>query len=172
MTQTLGAASVVCRTSAVDQTRLLAGAVAGLVDDGDLLLLVGDLGAGKTAFTQGFATALGVAAPVTSPTFTLANRYEGRLIVNHLDVYRLEDLVETRDLAIPELLEQGVTLIEWGQMILPALPTERLDVSITFGDGDDDRFIELKAVGDNWVSRVGALRAATQHWAGKQRVAR
>ncbi|MDE0700093.1 MAG: tRNA (adenosine(37)-N6)-threonylcarbamoyltransferase complex ATPase subunit type 1 TsaE [Acidimicrobiaceae bacterium] len=172
MTQTVSASSVVCWTSAVEQTRLLAGAVARLVDDGDLLLLVGDLSAGKTAFTQGFAAALGVSAPVTSPTFTLANRYEGRLIVNHLDVYRLEDLVEARDLAIPELLEQGVTLIEWGQMILPALPTERLDVSITFGDGDDDRCIELNAVGDNWVSRVRALRAATQNWAGKQRVAR
>lgn len=161
-----------CWTSAVEQTRLLAGAVAGLVDDGDLLLLVGDLGAGKTAFTQGFADALGVRTPVTSPTFTLANRYLGRLIVNHLDVYRLENLTETRDLAIPELLEQGVTLIEWGRMILPALPAERLDVSIKFGDGDDDRCIELNAVGDNWVSRVGALRAATQNWAGKQRVTR
>ncbi|MDE0065493.1 MAG: tRNA (adenosine(37)-N6)-threonylcarbamoyltransferase complex ATPase subunit type 1 TsaE [Acidimicrobiaceae bacterium] len=163
---------VVCWTSAVEQTRLLAGAVAGLVDDGDLLLLVGDLGAGKTAFTQGFAAALGVSAPVTSPTFTLANRYEGRLIVNHLDVYRLEDLVEARDLAIPELLEQGVTLIEWGQMILPALPTERLDVSITFGDGDDDRLIELRAVGDSWIARKSALRTAMHDWAGQQQVSR
>lgn len=156
----------------MDQTRLLAAAVADLIDDGDLLLLAGDLGAGKTAFTQGLAAALGVDAAVTSPTFTLANRYEGRLVVNHLDVYRLEDLVEARDLAIPELLEQGVTLIEWGQMILPALPAERLDVSITFGDGDDDRHIELRAVGTDWVSRVGALRAAAQTWALQQRVGR
>ena len=147
---------------------MLAGAVADLVRDGDLLLLVGDLGAGKTAFAQGFAAALGVSAPVTSPTFTLANRYEGRLTVNHLDVYRLEDLVEARDLAIQELLEQGVTLIEWGQMILPVLPTERLDVSITFGAGDDDRLIELRAVGDSWVSRLSAVRTATQNWTGRQ----
>ena len=168
MTQQLNPPPVVCLTSAVDQTRLLAGAIAGLVDDGDLLVLVGDLGAGKTAFTQGFAAALGVDVPVTSPTFTLANRYEGRLIVNHLDVYRLEDLVEARDLAIPELLEQGVTLIEWGQMILPALQADHLDVSITFGDGDDDRRIEIRTVGDRWGDRVSALRAAIQTWVGQQ----
>ena len=163
---------IVCLTSTVDQTRRLAGAIAGLVDDGDLLVLVGDLGAGKTAFTQGFAAALGVEAPVTSPTFTLANRYDGRLVVNHLDVYRLEDLVEARDLAIPELLEQGVTLIEWGEMILPALPADRLDVSITFGDGDDDRRIELRAVGDHWGGRESDLRAALQEWVGQQRMRR
>ena len=168
MTQQLNPPPVVCLTAAVDQTRLLAGAIAGLVDDGDLLVLVGDLGAGKTAFTQGFAAALGVDGPVTSPTFTLANRYEGRLIVNHLDVYRLEDLAEARDLAIPELLEQGVTLIEWGEKILPALPADRLDVSITFGVGDDDRCIELRMVGDRWGDRVSALRAAIQTWVGRQ----
>ena len=172
VTQQLNPPPVVCLTAAVDQTRLLAGAIAGLVDDGDLLVLVGDLGAGKTAFTQGFAAALGVDVPVTSPTFTLANRYEGRLIVNHLDVYRLEDLAEARDLAIPELLEQGVTLIEWGEMILPALPADRLDVSITFGDGDDDRHIELRTVGDRWGDRVSALRAAMHTWVGRQRVCR
>ncbi len=170
VTQKLNPPPVVCQTAAVGQTRLLAEAIAGLVDDGDLLVLVGDLGAGKTAFTQGFAAALGVDVPVTSPTFTLANRYEGRLIVNHLDVYRLEDLVEARDLAIPELLEQGVTLIEWGEMILSALPADRLDVSITFGDGDDDRRIELRTVGDRWDNRLSALRAATKTWAGWQQV--
>ncbi len=161
---------MVCSTSTTDQTRLLAGAVAGLVDDGDLLVLVGDLGAGKTAFTQGFAAALGVETPVTSPTFTLANRYLGRLVVNHLDVYRLSDLAEARDLAIPELLEQGVTLIEWGEMILPALPSDRLDVSITFGEGDDDRFIEFRSVGDRWSGLRDELRDALEPWVDPQRV--
>ena len=146
------------------QTRRLAGAVAGLVDDGDLLVLVGDLGAGKTAFTQGFAAALGVEVPVTSPTFTLANRYCGRLLVNHLDVYRLSGVAEARDLAIPELLEQGVTLIEWGEMILPALPDDRLDVSITFGQGDDDRLIELRCVGGHWSGLRDDLSCALRPW--------
>ena len=153
-----------CRTSNVEGTFGLAAALAQLVEDGDLLVLTGDLGAGKTAFTQGFAKALGVAAPVTSPTFTLANRYEGDLVVNHLDVYRLEDLQETRDLAIPELLEDGVTLIEWGERIAAALPTDRLAVCISFGDRDDDRLIALQPTGERWRSRISALGDALEDW--------
>jgi tRNA threonylcarbamoyladenosine biosynthesis protein TsaE len=92
------------RTSSVDATRAMAAAVAPLARSGDLVLLVGDLGAGKTAFTQGFAAALGVDEPITSPTFTLARSYQGKLQVNHLDVYRLETAQEAEDLGLGELL--------------------------------------------------------------------
>jgi tRNA threonylcarbamoyladenosine biosynthesis protein TsaE len=156
--------AVCCRTDDVEATRALAGAIAAVVDDGDLLVLVGDLGAGKTAFTQGLARALDVTDPVTSPTFTLANRYEGRLVVNHLDVYRLEALEESRDLALPELLEEGVTLVEWGDTILPALPADRLDVRITFGAGDDDRRIDLTPVGPRWAARADTLVEILAPW--------
>ena len=125
--------------------------------DGDLLVLVGDLGAGKTHFTQGFARALGVTEPVTSPTFTLANRYEGDLVINHLDAYRIEQFGDAEDLAIPELLEDGVTLIEWGNNILPALPPDLLEVRILLGEGDDDRRLELTAVGPGWTERLPEL---------------
>lgn len=147
-------------TASVEQTRALAAALAAVVESGDLVVLAGDLGAGKTAFVQGLARALGVDEPVTSPTFTLANRYEGRLVVNHLDVYRVEDLTEVRDLALPELLEDGVTLIEWGDVILPALPADRLDIRITFGDGDDDRCWEIVAQGPRWEARMSEVEAA------------
>lgn len=147
-------------TSSVTATKALAAAIAPLVTDGDLLVLVGDLGAGKTAFTQGLCVALGVDEPVTSPTFTLANRYSGRLVVNHLDVYRIEALAEAEDLALVELLDEGVTLIEWGDVILPVLPQDRLEVRITFGDGDDDRMVEFSAVGARWADRIDALRTA------------
>ncbi|GJM39385.1 MAG: tRNA threonylcarbamoyladenosine biosynthesis protein TsaE [Acidimicrobiales bacterium] len=159
------ASEIRLRTAAPTQTRALAAALVALVDDGDLLMLVGDLGAGKTAFTQGLAAALGVTEPVTSPTFTLANRYEGRLVVNHLDAYRIEAIEEAQDLALIELLEDGVTLIEWGDVILPALPEDRLDVRITFGTGDDDREFVLGAVGPRWTARVDALRDALGEWA-------
>jgi tRNA threonylcarbamoyladenosine biosynthesis protein TsaE len=145
-------------------TRALAGAVAGLARDGDLLVLVGDLGAGKTHFTQGFAAARGVSDRVTSPTFTLANRYEGDIVVNHLDAYRVEQLTEAEDLALPELLEDGVTLIEWGDLILPALPADLLEVRITLGEADDDRRIELAAVGAGWQARIDDLVAAVAEW--------
>ena len=155
---------LVCTTHHVDQTRLLAAAVAGLARDGDLILLVGDLGAGKTHFTQGFATALGVADRVTSPTFTLANRYVGDIIINHLDAYRVEQIVEAEDLALPELLEGGVTLIEWGDNLTPVLPLDRLEVRIVMGDGDDDRRLELTGVGPEWAARWVDLEAALAPW--------
>ena len=154
-----------CRTVGVDQTRALGGAVATLVGIGDVVVLVGDLGAGKTAFVQGFAVSLGVTAPVTSPTFTLANRYPGRLTVNHLDVYRFEHFDEVQDLALPELLDDGVTLVEWGDTISAALPPDHLSVKIRFGDGDDDRSFELRGRGDSWQRRAERLRSALEPWA-------
>ena len=110
-------------------TELRAGTDGG---GNDLLLLVGDLGAGKTAFTQGFGAGLGVEDQVTSPTFSLVRQYEGRLDLNHLDVYRLEQVSEALDLGLSELLDEGaVTGIEWGDTILPALLSDYLVVRIT-----------------------------------------
>ena len=154
-----------CRTAGVAQTRALGAAVAAVVDVGDVVVLVGDLGAGKTAFVQGFAASLGVVAPVTSPTFTLANRYEGRLVVNHLDVYRFDRPEEASDLALPEILDEGVTLVEWGDTISSALPAEHLSVRIRFGDHRDHdshdgagRGVGREGVGSDGVGGVGAGR--------------
>ena len=155
---------IACSTAGVDETRALGAAVAGFVDTGDVVVLVGDLGAGKTAFVQGFASRLGVTAPVTSPTFTLANRYEGRLVVNHLDVYRFDCPDEVSDLALPELLDEGVTLVEWGDTISGALPAEHLSVTIRLGAGDDDRSFELRVPGESWQCRADQLRAALEPW--------
>jgi tRNA threonylcarbamoyladenosine biosynthesis protein TsaE len=155
---------LVCATHHVDHTCALAAAVAGLAQDGDLILLVGDLGAGKTHFTQGFARALGVTDRVTSPTFTLANRYVGDIIINHLDAYRVEQLSEAEDLALPELLEDGVTLIEWGDNLAPVLPMDRLEIRIVLGQGDDDRRLELTGVGPVWAARWADLETAVADW--------
>lgn len=155
---------IACGTSSVDGTRALAAAVASLAAAGDLVVLGGDLGAGKTAFVQGFAAALGVTDPVTSPTFTLANRYVGCLVVNHLDVYRLESLAEMEDLAVAELLDDGVTLVEWGDTILPALPEDRLEIRIELGDGDDERHFEVAVPGASWQDREPALAEAVRPW--------
>lgn len=156
---------IACSTDGVDGTRALGAAVAAVVDTGDVVLLVGDLGAGKTAFVQGFAAALGVTAPVTSPTFTLANRYEGRMVVNHLDVYRFDCPEEVSDLDLPEILDDGVTLVEWGDTISAALGSEHLSVTIRFGEGDADRRIELQGRGESWQRRADRLGSATEPWA-------
>lgn len=160
---------IVCATRSADGTRRLAARVAEVAQDGDLIVLTGDLGAGKTVFAQGFATALGVAEAVTSPTFTLANRYEGQMVVNHLDVYRFESLAEVGDLALPELLESGVTLVEWGEKIRPALPADQLEVRIEFRDGDDDRVIHLRATGDRWRARARCLSESLHEWVEEDR---
>ncbi|HUF31718.1 MAG TPA: tRNA (adenosine(37)-N6)-threonylcarbamoyltransferase complex ATPase subunit type 1 TsaE [Acidimicrobiales bacterium] len=156
---------IAAATSSVEATRDLAAAVAGLVHAADVILLTGDLGAGKTAFAQGFARALGVDEQVTSPTFTLARSYEGRLRLHHLDVYRLDHLQEAVDLGLPEIVDDGgVTLIEWGDVVIPALPADYLEVRIAYGDGDDDRTLELVTVGSRWTARTRALTESLVPW--------
>src|SRR5262249_36775358 len=104
---------ITARTKSVDDTRALAAELAPFARAGDLILLGGGLGTGKTAFAQGFARGLGVTAPVTSPTFVLVRTYEGRLPLVHVDVYRLDHLQEVVDLGVADILdEDGVTLIE------------------------------------------------------------
>ncbi|MDH4171701.1 MAG: tRNA (adenosine(37)-N6)-threonylcarbamoyltransferase complex ATPase subunit type 1 TsaE [Acidimicrobiia bacterium] len=152
---------LIVTTASVEQTRAVAAAVCALCEPGDLVLLVGELGAGKTAFAQGFGRALGVRETITSPTFTLARQYDGRLRLHHLDVYRLEQIGETLDLDLPELLDgDTVTLIEWGDAIVPVLPPDYLEICLTFGDGDDDRVMELRPVGPRWGRREAALERA------------
>ncbi|MCX7620438.1 MAG: tRNA (adenosine(37)-N6)-threonylcarbamoyltransferase complex ATPase subunit type 1 TsaE [Acidimicrobiales bacterium] len=153
------------KTNSVDDTRRLAACVAELARPGDLILLAGELGAGKTAFVQGFGAALGVPDRITSPTFTLAAHYEGRVPLHHLDVYRLEQLAEVLDTGIPELLDEGgVTLVEWGDAILPALPPDYLEIRLLFGLADDDRTLDLVPVGHRWTSRIRAIRTALAPW--------
>jgi tRNA threonylcarbamoyladenosine biosynthesis protein TsaE len=164
------ATTLVARTVSVGETRDLAAAVAALAEPGDLVLLAGHLGAGKTAFAQGFGAGLGVTEPITSPTFTLAQQYDGRLTMHHLDVYRLDQLGEVAELGLSELLdEEGVVLIEWGDAILPVLPNDYLEVRLRFDLGsdasDDERRIELRSIGRRWVHRQVSLLHALAPWA-------
>jgi tRNA threonylcarbamoyladenosine biosynthesis protein TsaE len=157
--------TVVANTASVDATRDLAAAVSSLARPGDVIVLAGDLGAGKTAFVQGFGRGLGVAERITSPTFTLVHVYEGRFPVHHLDVYRLEQLSEALDLGLPEMLDEGgVVLVEWGDAILPVLPHDFLEVRLTFGAGEDDRHVAFRAVGPTWAVRADALAGILTPW--------
>jgi tRNA threonylcarbamoyladenosine biosynthesis protein TsaE len=152
-------------TTSVDETRTVGEALAALARPGDVLVLAGDLGAGKTAFVQGFGRGLDVEERITSPTFTLVHVYDGRLPVHHLDVYRLEQLGETLDLGLPEMLDEGgVVLIEWGDAILPVLPQDYLEVRLTFGAGDDDRRLSLRPIGSSWAARSDAMAGTLSPW--------
>lgn len=133
-------ASIVARTTSPAATRALAAALAAVARPGDLFLLVGDLGAGKTTFAQGFAAGLGVAEPVTSPTFALLRPYrcgggEVRTLL-HADLYRLDHLHEIADLGLGELLEESaVGLVEWGDVGTPVLGGDVVRVELV-PDGD------------------------------------
>lgn len=158
---------IVARTSAPAETQELAAALAQVAIAGDLVVLAGEMGAGKTAFTQGFARGLGIDERVTSPTFTIIQEYPGgRLGLHHLDVYRLEHLREVIDLGLGEMLdEDAVMLVEWGDAVLPALPDQFLEVRIAFGGDDDERTFELRPVGGSWPARARALADAIAPWA-------
>ena len=141
-------------------TAQIAIVVAAELVAGDVVVLGGDLGAGKTTFTKSLGLALGIDEHITSPTFALAHRYDdGRLVLHHLDVYRITNIEEVADLALPELYESdGVVVIEWGDTITPALPSEYLLVRFGFGDGDDERTLHMTAVGPAWQARSDRLR--------------
>jgi tRNA threonylcarbamoyladenosine biosynthesis protein TsaE len=147
-------------TSSPDATRALAAALAELLVAGDLVLLVGDLGAGKTAFAQGLARGLGVEEPVTSPTFTIVQEYRGRLPLAHVDVYRLDRLQDLHDLGFDEFVDDGVTVVEWGDLVEQAVPAEHLVVRIEPGVADTERVLELSFHGPRWLGRRTAVEQA------------
>ena len=105
------------RTSSPDETEAAGEELAAALAVGDLLLLAGELGSGKTTFVRGLARGLGVSAGVQSPTFQLVRVYAGRIQLAHVDLYRLESGAELADLGLDELLEQGVVAVEWGDRL-------------------------------------------------------
>jgi len=142
----------------VEETRALGEELGrGVLRAGDVVVLSGELGTGKTALAQGVGRGLGVDGPVVSPTFTLVREYEGRIRLCHVDVYRLERIQEFHELGIEEQLEDSVTLIEWGEVAGSALPPDRLEVRLTAGAGPDERIIELVVQGESWRQRSHRL---------------
>lgn len=153
-------------TKSVDDTQALAAELAAFLRPADLVVLAGDLGAGKTAFTQGLARGLGVTGPVTSPAFVLVRTYVGRLTLTHIDVYRLDHIQEVVDLGIAEIVDgDGVTVIEWGDVVTPALPADLLEIRMEQGEADDDRLLRIDAVGPAWPPRLPAVARALGRWA-------
>ena len=140
--------------SATPEDTEAAGArLATLLVAGDVVALTGELGAGKTRFTQGLARGLGVTGRVVSPTFVLVNEYRGRLPVHHVDAYRTESLTELLDLGLEEMFSgDGVTVVEWADKLTPLLPLHAVHVHIE-GVGDEPRTITITRPGD--VSEAG-----------------
>lgn len=129
-------------------TRRLGAALAPLLEPGDLIWLEGELGAGKTFFTRGLLRALGVPSevPVTSPTFALMHEHEGRLPIRHLDLYRLSDPDELRELGLHEMLEHAVVIIEWGARFRPAIAERGLEITLAIPDEGAGRRVRVRGI--------------------------
>jgi len=150
----------------VADTHAVASALAQLARTGDVIILAGEMGSGKTAFAQGFADALGVDEPVTSPTFTLVHTYDsGRVNLHHADLYRLDRMSEVADLALAELVEgDGILLVEWGDVAASMLG-DHLELRLQHDDDDENsRRIVVRGVGRGWAARWERVEAAVAPW--------
>lgn len=150
----------------VEETQRIAAALAKVVVPGTVIALEGDLGAGKTHFTQGLARGLGVGEAVTSPTFNVMSVYDqGRLPLYHFDLYRLEDALELEDIAFYDYVEaDGVSCIEWAAKFPEEIPAQALWISITTRE-DNVRSIEMRTASgetqvliDAWFARIQAAK--------------
>jgi tRNA threonylcarbamoyladenosine biosynthesis protein TsaE len=132
------------RTTSAEETEAAGARLAAGLRPGDVVALVGELGAGKTCFIQGLVRGLGATRRATSPTFVLINQYRGRVPIYHVDAYRTQSLLELLELGVPELMGgDGVTVVEWADKLLPLLPRSTIEVKIA-GVGDEPRTITIR----------------------------
>jgi len=149
-------------TRSPKETRDVGRALAAIVRPGDVLVVAGDLGAGKTTFVQGLAEGLGITDGIVSPTFTLAREYEGRVRLVHVDLYRLDRAQELLDLGLEDLADDAVLAVEWGDVAVAYLTPEHLEVRLAPGpaaDAPEQRSPALAPRGRSWVARQEALAA-------------
>lgn len=131
-----------------------------ILKKGDAVCLTGGLGTGKTAFTGGMASAIGIEGYITSPTFTIVNEYEGKIPLYHFDVYRIADPSEMFEIGFEEYIEgNGIVVIEWAELISDILPAAHIDVVIDkdFQAGSDIRKLSFRFIGDRYAQYEGRL---------------
>ena len=171
----------------LEQMRTFAAVLAAHLRAGDLLILTGNLGAGKTTFTQSLGKALDVTGRITSPTFVIAREHLSRTggpALVHVDAYRLADGEELEDLDLDSELDESITVVEWGAGMAEQLSSDHLDITITpvwdeaaegndsVGIDDEDevederRTVDLVGRGDAWIERLPAVEAAVSALAG------
>jgi len=157
-----------CRSKSVEDTHAIASVIASMVRPRDIVVLAGEMGAGKTAFTAGFAKALGVSDDdhVSSPTFTLVHSYQsGKYPLLHADLYRLHTLGEVMDLGLKEQADLGaVVVVEWGDVAEDVLG-DTLTIQFLHDDVDDNaRDIRFSVEGHGWDSRWQRLKDSLRSW--------
>ncbi len=159
-------------TRAPSETRAAGRTLAALLEPGDVVLLAGQLGAGKTELAKGIAEGLGIEDTVVSPTFTIVREYAGRdaqgggIRMLHVDAYRLDHVQELLDLGLEDLAaDEAVTVVEWGDAVAGLFPADRVQVNIEMPDqtSQDHRILRFTVAGPSWASRAAAVAAAVVH---------
>lgn len=142
-----------------EQTQSVGARIAAFARAGDVISLSGDLGAGKTTFTQGLAEALHCQTRPTSPTFTIVHEYDCVLPLYHFDAYRLAGPEELERLGFEEYFYgQGVSIVEWGDKVARLLPPETLNIEFTYAPGGDlKRKLKLEATSGHWVQDIETI---------------
>ena len=137
---------MIYKSNSPEETAKIASELASSLKTGDVICLNGELGVGKTAFTKGLCAALGVKEDVTSPTYTIINRYDAPVPVFHIDAYRIDDPDEMYEIGFEDCLSDGICVIEWSVMIEDILPDNRIEIEIKrdINVHDEYREIEIK----------------------------
>lgn len=143
-----------------NDTKKLAIKMASMLKKGDLIVLCGELGSGKTKFTEGFLTYFGLENEISSPTFTIVNEYKKDDInIYHFDVYRLEDSSEFYAIGGDEYFENGICLIEWGELIEDALPNEYIKIDFSRDDSNEnERILNIQSIGNKYDNIIDSLK--------------
>lgn len=141
-----------------EQTYKLGEYIGKALQQGDIICLTGDLGAGKTAFTKGIGIGLDIQEFITSPTYTIINEYDGRISLFHFDVYRLEGVEEMYELGYEEyFFGDGAVVIEWADIVKDIIPQERLWITILRGKEENTREIMFDASGERYQKLIKEL---------------
>jgi tRNA threonylcarbamoyladenosine biosynthesis protein TsaE len=145
---------VTLASASAEETEAIAARLAARLELGDVVTISGELGSGKTTFVRGACRALGVAVPVTSPTFTVGHRYEGRMTVSHLDLYRFDSVSPADWGDLEPYFDGAVVFVEWPEAGREALPPARATVSIQHA-GQDRRSIQLDSAEATLLEGIG-----------------
>lgn len=129
-----------------EETENFAYSLAAHINPPRVICLIGNLGAGKTAFTRGFARFFSVEKGVASPTFTILMKYTGDVEINHYDLYRAEDYDELCDIGFEDQIEEGISIIEWPDSFMEYLPEDKVVVRIEYTDNEGERKITVEGL--------------------------
>ena len=143
-----------------NDTKEFAKKFASKSKNGDVIVLSGDLGSGKTKFTEGFLSYFGLEDEISSPTFTIVNEYhKDDINIYHFDVYRLEDSFEFYAIGGDEYFEKGICIIEWGELIEDALPNEYIKIDFSRNDlNENERILNIQSIGEKYDNIIDSLR--------------